>query len=90
MADVSIDRAESRRPARGREALAARIDITVPIDRQPAYLRFADVAALLGKSVRTIASWEAQGHLRVLRLAGGTPLVERREVERLLSESGPR
>ena len=62
------------------------IDVTMPIERQPAYLRLADVAALLGKSVRTISSWEQRGLLRVTRPAGGAPLIARAEIERLLSE----
>jgi hypothetical protein len=71
---------------RCRKAPQPRIDITQPVERQPAYLRLADVAALLGKSVRTISSWEARGLLRVIRPAGGTPLVSRTEIERLLRE----
>ena len=74
------------RPARKRGEPQARIDVTKPLECQPAYLRFADVAALLGKSVRTISSWEQRGLLRVMRPAGGTPIVSRVELERLLRE----
>ncbi|HET8932216.1 MAG TPA: hypothetical protein VFN67_02195 [Polyangiales bacterium] len=77
---------EAHRPGdRSREPRSS-IDVTLPIERQPAYLRLADVAALLGKCVRTISSWEQRGLLRVTRPAGGSPLVARSEVERLLSE----
>lgn len=72
---------------RRRAAAQPRVDITLPIERQPAYLRLADVAALLGKSIRTISSWEARGLLRVRRPAGGTPLVEKSEIERLFSQA---
>lgn len=81
----ATDRCERRRAA-----AQARIDVSQPLERQPAYLRFADVAALLGKSVRTISSWEQRGLLRVTRPAGGTPLVSRVEIERLLREGGTR
>jgi predicted site-specific integrase-resolvase len=64
------------------------IDITLPITEQPAYLRIADAAALLRRSVRTIAHWEQRGLLRVLRPAGGAPLISRTEIERLLGECG--
>ena len=66
------------------------IDVTLPIERQPAYLRLADVAALLGRSVRTISSWEQRGLLRVTRPAGGAPLIARAEVQRLLDEGSGR
>ncbi len=62
------------------------IDVTQPLTNQPAYLRLADAAALLRRSVRTIAHWEARGLIRVSRPAGGAPLIERAEIERLLSE----
>lgn len=78
--------------AHERKGARSRVDITLPIERQPAYLTFADVGALLGKCVRTISSYEQRGLLRVLRPAGGNPLIERSEVERLLTEgtAGPR
>jgi hypothetical protein len=62
------------------------IDITKPLDQQPAFLRLADAAALLRRSVRTLAHWEARGLLRVARPAGGSPLIARSEIERLLAE----
>jgi excisionase family DNA binding protein len=71
---------------RQRKAARVRIDITLPIERQPFYLTVADVAAIFGKSTRTIAMWEQKGLLRVSRPAGGTPLISRSEVERLLTE----
>jgi hypothetical protein len=74
------DAARQRKPAR------VRIDVTLPIERQPFYLTLADVAAIFGKSTRTIAMWEQKGLLRVTRPAGGAPLVARSEVERLLAE----
>lgn len=86
MADVSRERDNTQAPKRRRESPRVSVDITVPIERQRAYLRPADVAALLGKSVRTIAIWEQKGLLRVTRPAGGAPLIARSEVERLLAE----
>lgn len=82
-ATVEAARARSREPR-------STIDVTLPIERQPAYLRLADVAALLGRSVRTISSWEQRGLMRVTRPAGGAPLIARSEVERLLTEGSSR
>lgn len=79
LSEASAVRGRAREPR-------ASIDLTLPIERQPAYLRLADVAALLGRSVRTISSWEQRGLLRVTRPAGGAPLIARTEVERLLTE----
>jgi predicted site-specific integrase-resolvase len=63
------------------------IDVTKPIDQQPAYLRLHEVALLLRRSVRAIARWEHDGLLRgVVRPAGGVPLVPRAEIERILRE----
>ena len=62
------------------------IDLSRPINEQPAHLRLAEAAALLRRSVRTLAHWEARGLLRVIRPAGGAPLIARSELERLLAE----
>lgn len=62
------------------------IDITRPIHDQPAYLSLPEAAALLRRSTRALARWESRGLLRVMRPAGGNPIVARSELERLLSE----
>ena len=62
------------------------IDLSRPINEQPSWLRLAEAAALLRRSVRTLAHWEARGLLRVVRPAGGAPLIARSEIERLLEE----
>jgi hypothetical protein len=62
------------------------IDINRPITDQPAYLSVPEAAALLRRSTRALARWEARGLLRVLRPAGGNPLVARAEIERLLAD----
>lgn len=45
------------------------------------------VAAFFGIRKRTIQAWRASGHLRVLRLTGGTVRVEQAEIDRLLREA---
>ena len=57
-----------------------------PTEGLPRLLTLAETAEVCRRSVRTIASWRAKGLLRVVRIAGGPPLVERTELERLLSE----
>jgi hypothetical protein len=79
-------RARRIEAARQPKAARVRIDIRQPIESQPAYMSQADVAALLGNTVRTIARWEQLGLIRVIRPCGGNPLIARSEVERLLSE----
>lgn len=63
------------------------IDISRPLREQPAYLSLPEAAALLRRSTRALARWESRGLLRVLRPAGGNPLIERSELERLLAEA---
>jgi hypothetical protein len=69
-----------------RQPAPINIDINLPINEQPAYLNMQEAAALLRRSTRALARWEARGLLHVLRPAGGNPLVERAEIERLLAE----
>jgi excisionase family DNA binding protein len=65
----------------------SRINLSRPLNEQPALLRLREAAALLGRTDRTLRSWEARGLIRFVRPAGGVPLVERSELERLLNES---
>jgi hypothetical protein len=65
---------------------AVEIDIRRPIADQPAYLRIPEAAALLRRSPRTLALWEQQGLIRMVRPAGGLPVIERTEIERLMRE----
>jgi excisionase family DNA binding protein len=62
------------------------IDRSAPIGALPRYLTLPEAAAYLRRSTRALARWEAKGLLRVIRPAGGNPLVDRNEVERLLAE----
>lgn len=62
------------------------IDLTLPIDKQPFNLTVPEAAAYLRRSTRCLAHWEAKGLIRVLRPAGGFPLIPRSEVERILRE----
>lgn len=62
------------------------IDVAKPIHEQPTLLQLREAAALLRATTRTLNRWEATGRLRVLRPAGGAPLVARAEIERLLDE----
>lgn len=62
------------------------IDLSKPLQQQPFLLRVPQAAALLGRTTRTLRAWEARGLLRVVRPAGGAPLIERTEIERLLAE----
>ena len=84
--DESNRQARRSEVSRARKAARVRIDVTLPIERQPFYLTVADVAAIFGKSTRTIAMWEQKGLLRVTRPAGGNPVICRSEVERILNE----
>ena len=61
-------------------------DPCLPLTSQPIFLRVPEAAALLRRSTRTLRSWETRGLLRVVRPAGGAPLIARAEIERLLSE----
>lgn len=65
---------------------ALHIDISAPLAEQPRFLTVPEAAAFLRRSTRALARWEALGLLRVVRPAGGNPLVERSEIERLLIE----
>jgi hypothetical protein len=69
-----------------RHSVQTTIDVSRPISEQPAYLSLSEAAALLRRSTRALARWEGRGLLRVLRPAGGNPIIERAELERLLSE----
>jgi hypothetical protein len=70
-----------------RQPVPITIDVRRPISDQPAYLSLPEAAALLRRSTRALARWEGRGLLRVLRPAGGNPIIERAELERLLSEA---
>lgn len=69
-----------------RPSVGSGFDVRLPIAEQPAYLRISEVALLFRRSVRTLSDWEARGLIKVIRPAGGAPLIERAEVERLLRE----
>lgn len=71
-----------------RQASPLAIDLTAPIEKQPAYLTIAEAAAYLRCSTRALARWEARGLLRFVRPAAGYPLVPRCEIQRLLGEGG--
>ncbi len=50
----------------------------------PTLLTLKEVSSVLRKSRRTLRTWEKNGHLRVIRPAGGHALVRRSELQRLL------
>jgi hypothetical protein len=62
------------------------IDISAPLDAQPRFLTVPEAAAFLRRSTRALARWEALGLIRVTRPAGGNPLIEPCEIERLLAD----
>jgi hypothetical protein len=62
------------------------IDLAAPVSALPAWLTLPEAAAYMRRSTRALARWEARGLLRVVRPAGGNPLVARAELERLLSQ----
>lgn len=62
------------------------IDISAPLAAQPRYLTLPEAALLLRRSTRALNRWESLGLIRVIRPAGGNPLIERGEIERILDE----
>ncbi len=76
-------------PRRVRREPVSTIDISLPIEKQPAYLRIADVAALCRCKPRTVRAWLTEGVIRAHRPAGagGTVLIPRAEVARLLGKA---
>ena len=52
----------------------------------PALLTVGEAAAYLRRSTRSLRAWEARGLIRVTRPAGGSPLIARTEIQRLLTE----
>jgi len=62
------------------------IDLSAPVGALPRYLTIPEAAAYLRRSTRALTRWEAKGLLRFTRPAGGNPLIERGELERLIAE----
>jgi predicted site-specific integrase-resolvase len=62
------------------------IDISRPLAEQPANLTLPEAAAWLRRTTRTLGNWEARGLIRVVRPAGGNPIIPRSEIERLMRE----
>lgn len=58
-----------------------------PKRESPTLYKLTEVAAMFDVKKRTIQAWRASGHLRVLRLTGGTVRVEQAEIDRLLREA---
>jgi len=62
------------------------IDLSRPLEEQPANFLVPEAAAWLRRTARTLANWEARGLIKVIRPAGGYPIIPRSEIERLMSE----
>lgn len=73
--------------AKPRPAPRISIDITKPLSELPRFLTVREVAAYVRRSTRTISTWEQRGLIRVLRPAGGYPIIENAEVARILAEA---
>jgi hypothetical protein len=73
-----------------RTKTALTIDISAPLTEQPRYFTLPEAAAFLRRTTRALHRWESIGLLRVIRPAGGNPLIERTEIERLLAEGAGR
>ncbi len=69
---------------------ALTINLSAPLADQPRYLTLPEAAAFLRRTTRALHRWESVGLLRVIRPAGGNPLIERTEIERLLTEGAGR
>jgi excisionase family DNA binding protein len=54
----------------------------------PEFLRAGDIACLTGTSVRTVRRWIAEEILPSVKV-GGTRLVARKDLERVLFPAGP-
>ena len=68
------------------QARGIAIDIGSPVELLPCYLTLPEAAAYLRRSVRALSRWKSLGLLNVTRPAGGKPLIERAEIQRLLRE----
>jgi excisionase family DNA binding protein len=51
----------------------------------PQLLKPAEAAKLLRRSPRTLRNWEKDGRIRAVRIAGGRPLYELSELERVIA-----
>ncbi len=60
------------------------------LNELPRLLTPAEAAAAIRRSPRTIRRWLSTGLIRAVRVAGGNPLIERSELQRLLREGGAR
>ena len=83
---MSANQEHMTRARRRARAGGIAIDLAAPLAKQPSYLTMKETAALLRRSVRALNRWESLGLLRVIRPAGGNPLIERTEIERILFE----
>jgi excisionase family DNA binding protein len=60
--------------------------VSAALNALPRLLTPTEAALVTRRSTRTIRRWIGAGLLRVVRPAGGNPLVPRSEIERLLRE----
>jgi excisionase family DNA binding protein len=60
--------------------------VTATCNALPRLLTPAEAALVTRRSTRTVRRWIGAGLLRTVRPAGGRPLIERAELERLLRE----
>ncbi len=86
MLKITNSRADDHRGAEGLDSLVpfALIHKPNPPDRQ--LLPLADVAALFGRSRRTVRWWIAEGRLPVVRV-GRTPFVPSAALDRLINDA---